>query len=142
MFKKKNESVKQCFKDLHWLNIDQRISFKVILLVFKCIHNLAPLFLQNHIKIKDHDKDLLSVDYFPVTNIGRRAFKFFAPRQWNCLPDSLRIVDTLPAFNAHLKTHLFNDYASFCQKYNKFGNLSGSSILLQVYVKMPHLVLL
>ena len=126
--KRNVNQLKKCFKDLHWLNIDQRISFKVLILVYKCIHNLAPLFLQNHIKIKNHNKKLLCTDYFPVSNIGRRAFKFFAPRQWNCLPDSLRIVDTFSTFKAHLKTYIFSDYANICQKYNKFANLSGSSV--------------
>jgi hypothetical protein len=32
-------------RDLHWLLIRQRITFKVALLVFKCLHGLAPSYL-------------------------------------------------------------------------------------------------
>jgi len=31
--------------DLHWLDIPQRITFKLCLLVFKCLHGFAPRYL-------------------------------------------------------------------------------------------------
>ena len=37
--KKKRESVKESLKDLHWLNIDERLSYKILLLVFKCLQS-------------------------------------------------------------------------------------------------------
>jgi len=121
--KKKRESVRDSLKDLHWLNIDQRLSYKILLLVFKCLHNLAPHSLTHTILIKTPSTLLLQTRYFPKSNIGRRAFSFHAPRQWNCLPESLRCVDDIDSFKSQLKTYLFSDFTNFCQRYNKFDTL-------------------
>ena len=32
----------EIFKELHWLRIRERIVYKVLLIVHKCVHNLAP----------------------------------------------------------------------------------------------------
>ena len=32
-------------KELHWLKVQEIIEFKVILLTFKCLNNLAPSYL-------------------------------------------------------------------------------------------------
>ena len=48
----KFESSSKCLEDLHWLPIHYQINFKVITLVFKCIHRLAPSYLEELIKIK------------------------------------------------------------------------------------------
>ena len=39
-------------EDLHWLPMHYQMNFKVITLVFKCIHRLAPSYLKELIKIK------------------------------------------------------------------------------------------
>ena len=122
-FKKKRESVKECYQELHWLDVHQRISFKILLIVFKCIQGIAPASLQTSIVIKDQNAMTLETSYFPISNIGRRAFTFYAPRQWNSLPADLRRVNKLDTFKAHLKTHLFSKYPEFCQSYNKYGTL-------------------
>ena len=121
--KKKRESVKEALKDLHWLNIDQRLSYKILLLVFKCLHNLAPSSLIKTLSVKTTNTLILQTKYFPKTNLGRRAFSFYAPRQWNCLPESLRCTEDIEPYKSQLKTYLFSDFTNFCQRYNKYDNL-------------------
>jgi exonuclease III len=121
--KKKRESVKEALKDLHWLNIDQRLSYKILLLVFKCLHNLAPSSLIKTLSVKTTNTLILQTKYFPKTNLGRRAFSFYAPRQWNCLPESLRCTEDIESYKSQLKTYLFSDFTNFCQRYNKYDNL-------------------
>ena len=41
--------------DLHTLKIDEQIQFKLCLLVFKCLHNLAPQYLRQHINLLADD---------------------------------------------------------------------------------------
>ena len=48
----KFESSSKCLKELHWLPIHHQINFKVTTLVFKCIHKLAPCYLEELIKPK------------------------------------------------------------------------------------------
>ena len=73
--------------------------------------------------IKDTFTMTLAIAYFPLSNIGRRAFVFYAPRKWNSLPESLRKLNSLDSFKRDLKTYLFSDFADFVRKYNKFNNL-------------------
>ena len=42
---KKTSTVNEHLKELHWLKEQERIEFKVILLTFKCLNNLAPSYL-------------------------------------------------------------------------------------------------
>ena len=38
--------------ELHWLPLKQRIHFKILLLVFKAIHGIAPTYIQNLVSLK------------------------------------------------------------------------------------------
>ena len=38
----KYDSVKEVMMELHWFPIRERINYKIIMVVFKCLHNLAP----------------------------------------------------------------------------------------------------
>ena len=38
--------------ELHWLQVRQRISFKILLFVFKAIHGFAPTYLRELVSIK------------------------------------------------------------------------------------------
>ena len=40
----KYKSSSKCLEELHWLPIQYRINFKVVTLVFKCIHGLGPSY--------------------------------------------------------------------------------------------------
>ena len=42
---KKSDSATQCLKDLHWLPIRERISFKMLTLTYKCLHGRELLTL-------------------------------------------------------------------------------------------------
>ena len=43
----KRSSITQCFKDLHWPPICQRIEFKILTFTYKCLNKQAPEYLQN-----------------------------------------------------------------------------------------------
>ena len=45
-FTKKFESITPVLKELHWLPIQQRVKFKMLLLVFKSLNGLAPIYLR------------------------------------------------------------------------------------------------
>ena len=44
--KKPRDSTTECFKEFHWLPIQQRIVFKILILVFKSLNKQAPKYLQ------------------------------------------------------------------------------------------------
>ena len=103
--------------DLHWLNVPQRVTFKVFMTVYKCLHGLAlPLPAELCVPVADVgarrrlrsvSRGLLDSPRFNMSNYGRRAFSFAGPRAWNLLPEYLRQASSLSVFRRSLKTYLF-----------------------------------
>ena len=106
--------VTQHYHDLHWLTVNQRIHFKILSFVFKCIHCLAPSPLAAKVQLSSPlDMLLDSSQFFPISSFGKRAFSYYAPRCWNALPRCLRVIPCLDTFKAHLKHHLFTNFSSY-----------------------------
>ena len=112
---KKREHIKPVLKSLHWLPVSYRIDFKVLLLVYKSLHNRAPKYISDMLKRYTPSRTLRSSG----TNLlekqkaknkrkhGKAAFSFYAPRVWNELPRDLRLSESIESFKRGLKTHLF-----------------------------------
>lgn len=118
---KKRDSVKHYLKSLHWLDIEQRIVYKTLLFVFKCIHGYAPFPLNSLIVVKDTPSLSLDVKtFFPSSKFGRRAFRYSAPRLWNCLPHTIRLSVSIDVFKKNLKHHLFINLPALMEQYYKY----------------------
>ena len=101
---------------LHWLPIAQRISYKILLLTFKCLHRHAPGYLHGQIyeyvpprELRTDGALLLSAPRtHPRTSFGQRTFKETSHRLWNSLlTRECRMMPTTETFKARLKTELF-----------------------------------
>ena len=115
---KKFDHVTPVLRDeLHWLKITERIKFKLCLLVFKCLHDLAPKYLSQHIiplasdPARQRLRSSKTLDvYVPRSKLvgyGDRAFCVAGPRAWNSLPASVQQADNIHSFKKLLKSHLF-----------------------------------
>ena len=110
---RRHHHITPTLKNLHWLPIRQRISFKIAAITFKTLQNRQPSYLADLIipyiptrNLRSLDKHLLTVPDIRSAN-GRRSFSFAAPSIWNSLPPALRSCPTLHLFLSSLKTHLF-----------------------------------
>ena len=101
---------------LHWLSVPERVEYKLCLLVYKCLHNLAPRYLSDNITplstipSRQRLRSSRTADVLvPATSIGAgdRAFCVAGPRSWNRLPGSVQESTSLSHFKTNLKTHLF-----------------------------------
>ena len=99
-------------KDLHWLPVTYRISFKIALLAYKCINGTAPDYLQNLVErhkptrlLRSSSKNKLKVPRCR-TQTGTKAFTSSAPFVWNEIPERIKLLD-LTNFKKNLKTHYF-----------------------------------
>ena len=115
---KKSDHATPYLKDLHWLPICERITFKIMVYVFKCLQKLAPGYLSSCLQLYQpalsslrsaSDTTLLSV---PNTRLhlytaSNRTFSYSAPDIWNALPQSIRILGCVDEFKKSLKTELF-----------------------------------
>ena len=113
---KRTEHITPILRSLHWLPIEKRVQYKILLLTFKTVHNLAPPYLCELIKpytnarhLRSSSMNLLHVPKTRTKTFGDRAFSVAAPVLWNALPASVRSIDSVNVFKKRLKTILFND---------------------------------
>ena len=115
--KGKYDSPTQCIMELHWLPVRQQISFKILVLMYKCLHGEALECLKDLIVILNPTRPGLRSGsttaihlITPTTKcktFANRSFSVAAPTLWNSLPVNLRLSDSLTSFKKNLKTHLF-----------------------------------
>ena len=111
----KFESSKDALKKLHWLPIKERVEFKILTMVFKCVNKAAPNYLSELITVKDspYDTRLLNSEnylFVPRTKcvtFGDRAFSVAGPKIWNKLPPEIRSIIDIEIFRKRIKTYLF-----------------------------------
>ena len=103
-----------CLKELHWLPIENRINFKIAVLVFKCLHGLAPRYLADLIQRYEPARNLRSSSgSYLTTKVAKfktlcdRSFSVAAVSVWNNLPINIRQSTELNNFKRLLKTHYF-----------------------------------
>jgi len=81
---------------LHWLDVPDRVFFRLAVTVHQCLNGRAPLYLSEHcIPVSSADTrphlrsvngHLLAVPRFRLSTYGRRAFSVAGPMAWNSLP--------------------------------------------------------
>ena len=110
----KFDHVTPVLMSLHWLPIEQRVKFKILVLTFKAVRGLAPKYISDLIKpyvptrsLRSSSKHLLEEPCYKLETYGARSFRCAAPRLWNGLSQTLRDARSLPAFKRMLKTILF-----------------------------------
>ena len=110
--RKKHESVSDVLVDLHWLHVEARIFFKILVVVYKCITSVAPESIIELIHIKDATRLTLVYKNY-LSSHARKSFSYIAPKLWNNLPDNIRFSPTLVKFKSQLKYLLFNNFCSY-----------------------------
>lgn len=113
--KRKYDSVTPLLQELHWLPIKQRIDFKICVMCYKALNNMAPGYLCNEIERyvparslrSSNDKTILVKPKYNYVRYGKRSFTYYGPAVWNTLPKHVRESSTLSIFKQQLKHHLF-----------------------------------
>lgn len=114
---KKDDSITRTLEQLHWLPVKARIDFKILTLVYKALHDLAPSYLSEIISpykpsrlLRSAGKNLLEVPKSNTKSYGDRSFAIYGPKLWNSIPTELRTCPSLQTFKTKLKTYLFCKY--------------------------------
>ena len=105
----------EALKSLHWLNTEDRILFKVLCIVYRCVNKQGPEFLNEMFNIKAPTRTLrpnaqnyLDLPLTKCKSYGDCVFSVLGARVWNMLPLDIRNQPTLLSFRKFLKTELFN----------------------------------
>jgi len=119
--------------ELHWLNVPERVAFKLGLMVFNCLHNQAPQYLVDlcqsvsSVASRQHfrsaNRGLLVVPRHRLSSYGRLAFSVAGPVIWNWLPDSLR-DPAISFFKRSLKTFLHIHLLTYLRTYFHTWNMT------------------
>ena len=112
---RREDNISPVLKKFHWLPISFRIEYKITLLCFKALNNLAPQYLSDLLVPYHKERELRSSSQAkldkPTTKLktyGDRSFAYAAPTLWNKLPEHMRKIDKLDTFKRSLKTHMFD----------------------------------
>jgi len=99
---------------LHWLPVEHRIKYKVLLLCYKCLNGKGPQYLKELLIpykppriLRSSSANSLVEPRSLTRTYGDRAFSVVAPRLWNRLPASVKDSSSVDSFKRSLKTHLF-----------------------------------
>jgi len=112
--KSRCERVTPLPRELHWPRSRERVvDFKLAVLIFRCLHGLAPRYLADDIcRVADTNRRrlrlssaLLTVRPTRLVTMGDRAFPVAGSRLWNTLPHDVTSAPTLPVFCNRLKSH-------------------------------------
>jgi hypothetical protein len=111
---RKHDHITPILRTLHWLPVKYRIIYKILLLTYKCLHGIAPVYLQELIKLYTPTRNLRSLSQFRLTNsspstqYGHRSFSVASAELWNSLPLHIKNSQTVNHFKTSLKTHLYS----------------------------------
>ena len=114
---KKFDHISPVLKDLHWLSVRKRITFKILLITYKALHGLAPTYLSelptvykpSHCLHSEISFNLLIAPKYKTKLYEERAFAVAAPTLWNKLPSAIKNSESVAAFKTSLKTFLFKN---------------------------------
>ena len=109
--------------DLHWLDVPDRVKYRLCVTVYKCLHEMAPQYLSDlctpvaevglpgRQRLRSADPGQLKTPRYRLTTSGGRSFTCAAPSISNALPDYLKDTAlSLSYFEKQLKTFLFSKY--------------------------------
>ena len=113
--RRKFDHITPVLKDLHWLPVEQRIEYKVLLLTYKALHGKTPAYISQLLSLytptrplRSENKNLLRVPRCRLEGFGRRCFAYAAPSLWNPLPTPVKCASSIETFKSSLKTYLIN----------------------------------
>jgi hypothetical protein len=110
---KRSDHIQEILQKLHWLPIKERIEFKILCMVFRCMNQCSPFYLTELIDKYVPSRNLRSASCNQLavprsrTLLGERAFSICAPKLWNSLDGKIKTSSSLEQFKSKLKTLLF-----------------------------------
>ena len=113
----RQDHIQPLLRRLHWLRMPERISFRLAMLVYRCLHGSAPSYLASNLqrvsllnasqRLHSSITSALVSSRTVRSTIGDRTFPATAASVWNNLPESVRSSPLLQVFRSRLKTELF-----------------------------------
>ena len=101
-------------KQLHWLPVEKRVQYKVLLHTYKALNGTSPSYITNLIEqyqparsLRSQSRSQLRIPATRSETFGDRSFVKAAPQLWNGPPKEITNSGSILTFRRLLKTHLF-----------------------------------
>ena len=113
----RREHITPVLKSLHWLKIQDRITYKILMLTYKSYYNIAPTYLCELISRREssvntrlgsdqHQLIMPPISKDCSNTFLERSFIYAAPCEWNKLSECIR-TSSFDSFRKSVKTMLF-----------------------------------
>jgi hypothetical protein len=97
-------------KDLKWMSVKQRIDYFLCLTMFKCLHDKAPVYMQNEVSLvssmnnKYREKREFDI-YLPsfMSNTKEKSVYIRGAKVWNKLPFEIKSIQNIDTFKREYK---------------------------------------
>ena len=111
------EHITPVLKSLHWLKIQDRITYKILMLTYKSYYTIAPTYLCELISRREssvntrlgsdqHQLIMPPISKDCSNTFLERSFIYAAPCEWNKLSECIR-TSSFDSFRKSVKTMLF-----------------------------------
>ena len=114
MCRNKYDHITPILEEQHWIPVQQCIIFKILLITYKALNDLAPIYISSFLNkyvpirpLRSSSQYLLDVPCSNLKTYGDRAFSVCAPKLWNDLPYEIKCSFSINSFKSKLKTYLF-----------------------------------
>ena len=112
-----SDHITPLLKSLHWLPVEARIHFKIVLITYKILNGQSAEYLEPLIKdyhpsraLRSSSRSLLCTPAIKSKTYWGRAFYTAAPQLWNSTPEYVKNADSVTTFKTKLKTFLFRKF--------------------------------
>jgi len=108
---KPRDRISPVLAQLHWLPVNQRITYKLCLLMHLVHIKHCPDYLNNLVRSQLTVQRGLAFVQSAASRTGNRLWRTFSyagPAAWNSLPDHIQSITNTASFKRQLKTFLFS----------------------------------
>jgi len=114
---RKYDHITPILQNLHWLPVRQRIHFKILLITYQSINDMAPEYLCKPVSIRKSPEKLRSSSQIllqvPVSRLklcGDCAFSVSTPTLWNRLSANIKKASSLENSPTYYLGYYYNAY--------------------------------
>ena len=107
VFKDKNTPYCDLLKQLGRATLAEERAHKILGTIFKILHGSCPVSIRDLIQCRIsaynlRGKDILKLPKVNTTKYGLKSWRYYGPKLWNSLPDSVKSLTTYAAFRKAL----------------------------------------
>ena len=102
-------------KELKWMNVLERIKYFEQLLMFKCIHGMAPDYLCDQVTMNIDIRNVVTRSHdmnmhvpFPKNEFAKKSVFYSGAKNWNSLSTENKTVTSIECFKRKLKRDMHN----------------------------------